>query len=61
MITIIDGINAHHFQNLLKQSYALRARVFRDRLGWEVNVENGMETDVFDTLNLTCPPKLPSV
>ena len=53
MITIIDGINAHHFQNLLKQSYALRARVFRDRLGWEVNVENGMETDVFDTLNPT--------
>ncbi len=53
MIIAIDGINAHHFQNLLNQTYALRARVFRDRLGWDVNVQDGMETDVFDTLNPT--------
>ena len=53
MIIAIDGINAHHFQSLLRQSYQLRARVFQDRLGWDVNVENGMETDVFDTLNPT--------
>mgnify|MGYP000456973840 FL=1 len=53
MIISIDGINAHHFQGLLEQTYKLRARVFRDRLGWEVDVTNGMETDVFDTLNPT--------
>ena len=53
MIIAIDGINAHHFQSLLRQSNQLRARVFQDRLGWDVNVENGMETDVFDTLNPT--------
>ena len=53
MIISIDGINAHHFQGLLDQTYALRARVFRDRLGWEVDVTDGMETDVFDTLNPT--------
>ena len=53
MIIAIDGINAHHFQSLLRQSYQLRARVFQDRLGWDVNVENGMETDVFDALNPT--------
>ena len=51
MIIIIDGINAPHLQSLLKQTYALRARVFKDRLGWDVCVENGMETDVYDTLN----------
>ena len=53
MIIAIDGINAQHFQSLLRQSHQLRARVFQDRLGWDVNVENGMETDVFDTLNPT--------
>lgn len=53
MIIAIDGINAHHFESLLRQSHQLRARVFQDRLGWDVNVENGMETDVFDTLNPT--------
>ncbi|MGH1577236.1 acyl-homoserine-lactone synthase [Planktotalea sp.] len=53
MIISIDGINAHHFQGLLEQTYALRARVFCDRLGWEVDVTNGLETDHFDTLNPT--------
>lgn len=53
MIISIDGINAHHFSQLLEQTYALRARVFRDRLGWDVDVNDGLETDVFDTLNPT--------
>ena len=53
MIIAIDGINAHHFQSLLRQSCQLRERAFQDRLGWDVNVENGMETDVFDALNPT--------
>lgn len=42
MIISIDGINAHHFGPLLKQNYALRTRVFRDRLGWDVDVKDGM-------------------
>lgn len=31
--------------------HALRARVFADRLGWEVTVKDGMEIDEFDALN----------
>lgn len=53
MIIVIDGINAPKFQNLLRQTYKLRARVFRDRLGWDVKVEDGCEKDVFDTLSST--------
>ena len=53
MIISLDGIIAHHFGPLLKQTYALRTRVFRDRLGWDVDVKDGMEMDVFDTLNPT--------
>lgn len=53
MIITIDGINAPHYQSLLKDTYALRARVFRDRLGWDVKVRGGLEYDEFDALNPT--------
>ncbi len=39
--------------HLLHIHYQLRARVFSDRLGWEVNVTAGCEADSFDTLRPT--------
>lgn len=35
---------------LLHRHHQLRARVFSERLGWEVNVVDGQEADAFDTL-----------
>lgn len=39
--------------HLIDQMHALRARVFRDRLGWDVEVTNGREGDEYDALNPT--------
>jgi N-acyl-L-homoserine lactone synthetase len=38
---------------LLKSHHHLRARVFSDRLGWDVNVIDGSESDGFDRLKPT--------
>jgi acyl homoserine lactone synthase len=38
---------------LLRQHHQLRARVFAERLGWEVAVTDGQESDTFDGLNPT--------
>jgi len=38
------------FETLLAEMYRLRTRVFRERLGWEVAVTDGMEADLFDAL-----------
>lgn len=51
MIIVIDALNKHLFQEVLTEMYRLRARVFQDRLGWDVKVRNGMEFDEFDALN----------
>jgi len=39
--------------DLLKRHHELRAQVFSARLGWEVNVEAGRESDEFDALSPT--------
>lgn len=39
--------------NLLVCFFKLRARVFSDRLGWEVDVREGCESDAFDALRPT--------
>lgn len=39
--------------HLLHSHYQLRARVFFDRLGWEVDVRGGCESDNFDALRPT--------
>ncbi|MBY3027065.1 acyl-homoserine-lactone synthase, partial [Rhizobium leguminosarum] len=39
--------------HLLHIHYQLRARVFSDRLGWEVDVTAGRESDRFDALRPT--------
>lgn len=51
MILIVDGLNKHKFTDILDQMFQLRARVFGDRLGWQVQVENGRERDAFDALD----------
>ncbi|WP_281971914.1 acyl-homoserine-lactone synthase [Ruegeria faecimaris] len=51
MIIVIDGINQHKFKDVLDDMFKLRARVFGDRLGWEVNIEDGRERDHFDDLH----------
>jgi len=38
---------------LLAAQHGLRAKVFADRLGWEVDVHDGMEVDRFDDLRPT--------
>ena len=51
MIIVIDGINQHKFNDVLDDMYKLRARVFGDRLGWDVNIQDGREKDQFDDLH----------
>ncbi|TDK49816.1 acyl-homoserine-lactone synthase [Antarcticimicrobium luteum] len=51
MIIVIDALNRHRFGKILDEMYKLRARVFQDRLGWEVTVRNGKEIDAFDDLD----------
>jgi N-acyl-L-homoserine lactone synthetase len=51
MIYVVDSLNKHEYLPMLDEMYRLRARVFRDRLGWDVEVENGMEIDIFDNLD----------
>ena len=51
MIIVIDGINQHKFKDVLDDMFRLRARVFGDRLGWDVNIKDGRERDHFDDLH----------
>ncbi|WP_243612561.1 acyl-homoserine-lactone synthase [Shimia aestuarii] len=51
MILIIDGMNRHRYGRVLDEMFALRARVFGDRLGWEVDIVDGKEVDQFDALD----------
>ena len=51
MILVVDALNKHKFQDILDEMFRLRARVFGDRLGWDVTIENGMERDQFDALD----------
>ncbi len=51
MIIVIDAINRKKFGAILDEMFRLRARVFGGRLGWEVDVKDGMEIDRFDGLD----------
>lgn len=53
MIIVIDAINRDRFGAVLDEMYRLRARVFGDRLGWEIKVADGREIDKFDALDPT--------
>lgn len=51
MILVVDGLNRERFVDLLDEMFRLRARVFADRLGWAVDIRDGMEVDQFDALD----------
>lgn len=51
MIIVIDALNRHRFGAVLDEMFRLRARVFGDRLGWEVEIRDGKEIDKFDDLD----------
>ncbi|MYM54181.1 acyl-homoserine-lactone synthase [Thalassovita mangrovi] len=53
MILTVDALNRHLFKEILDEMYALRARVFHDRLGWDVVITDGKEIDEFDALSPT--------
>jgi acyl homoserine lactone synthase len=48
MIVVIERHNAHKYPSLLDQMFQMRARVFGDRLGWDVQVTDGRERDKYD-------------
>ena len=48
MILVVQQHNARQYEGLLNQMFRLRARVFRDRLRWKVQVIDGMERDRYD-------------
>lgn len=54
MLHVLRGRSGHGQQEmaLLDQMYRFRARAFRDRRGWKVNVEDDREIDRFDSLNV---------
>ncbi|WP_049792546.1 acyl-homoserine-lactone synthase [Polymorphum gilvum] len=48
MLHIISKENAHLHWDALASMHQLRRSVFRERLGWDVTVVNGLELDQFD-------------
>jgi acyl homoserine lactone synthase len=48
MIVVIEQQNAHKYSELTDEMFKLRARIFRDRLGWDVQVVDGRERDQYD-------------
>lgn len=48
MIVVIERYNAHEYPHLIDQMFRLRARIFHDRLKWDVQVTDGKERDKYD-------------
>jgi acyl homoserine lactone synthase len=48
MIEIIQSSERHLHAETLDALYKMRARVFKDRMNWEVEVQDGREIDYFD-------------
>src|ERR1700749_2151318 len=51
MIGIVEAHNGGKRPHLLEQMFRQRARIFHDRLGWDVTVKDGKERDRFDDEN----------
>lgn len=49
----IQDTHALNSRRLINDLFELRARVFSDRLAWNVNVQDGRETDDYDRLDPT--------
>lgn len=48
MLVVVEEINAGEYRELLDAMFRLRARVFHDRLKWDVAVTDGKERDRYD-------------
>jgi acyl homoserine lactone synthase len=48
MFVVIEQYNAHKYSHLIDEMFRLRARIFRDRLRWDVRVADGKERDKYD-------------
>ena len=48
MINVLSGADRDRFPQVFDQMFRARAAVFKDRLGWEVAVEDGLEIDRYD-------------
>jgi len=48
MILAIEGVDRLAYRELFEQMFRMRAAVFSERLGWDVTVVDGKETDRFD-------------
>jgi len=51
MLKLIEGSYASFFPREIDAMFRNRAETFSDRLGWEVEVKDGYERDVFDDEN----------
>ena len=51
MLKLIEGSYASFFPREIDAMFRNRAETFSDRLGWEVEVKDGYERDVFDDAN----------
>lgn len=51
MIHVIEPCNAPDNNDVLRGMFSLRARIFKQKLGWDVNVADGIERDHFDDEN----------
>jgi len=51
MIRYFQGRERNRFPREADEMFRLRARQFRDRLNWQVEVDNGREIDEFDRMN----------
>ena len=51
MIVCINGSDREQHQDLVQEMYRQRARVFSERMKWDVIVRDGMEYDEFDEEN----------
>ncbi len=51
MIYLVNGADAGRYSRWIDEMHLIRAKVFRDRLGWDVQVEDGREVDRFDGEN----------
>nr|ACF28618.1 quorum sensing AHL synthase [Mesorhizobium tianshanense] len=48
MILATEGVDRHLYRDLFEQMFRMRAAVFAGRLGWDVTVAEGQESDRFD-------------
>ena len=51
-IKLVTGMDFKNHEPLLNEMFTARKRLFADRLGWDVTIdENGWETDQYDPLH----------